>query len=100
MNEIEAIEYLADCCRQDGFTQKFIDSANLAILALQEKAERKKGCEYCTERKPILNELGDLQIDGMDGTLWLTSQAAPDDIYEEHTKINYCPMCSRKLVEE
>jgi len=94
MNEIEAIEIIknVDICCNSAETAR-----DLAIQALREKAEREKGCIYCRERKPILDELGDLQIDDTDCTLWFTSQVEADDIYEEHTKINYCPMCGRKL---
>lgn len=68
-----------------------------AITALQEKLARERGCEWCRERKPILKDLGDLQIDDTDSTLWFTHQAAADDIYEDHAAIRFCPMCGRKL---
>jgi len=58
-----------------------------------------EGCEYCKDREPILDEIGELQIDDSDGTLWFIIQAAADDIYEDHTNINYCPMCGRRLKE-
>jgi len=41
--------------------KKISDSLDKAIQALEEKAEREKGCEYCKERKPILDELEDCE---------------------------------------
>lgn len=73
---------------------------------LRELAEADKdgqcsaGCEYCRERKPILDDIGQLQIDDSDSTLWYIAQVAADDIYEDHTEIRYCPMCGRKLTPE
>lgn len=66
----------------------------------EEKWQREQGCEYCKERKPILDDLGQLQIDDTDNTIWFISQVAADDIYEDHTNINYCPMCGRRLSHE
>ena len=99
MNEIEKKENALTPITTNGEIIEYFsrEEINMVLQALQEKAERDKGCEYCKERKPILDELGDLQIDDTDCTLWFTSQVEADDIYEDHTKINYCPMCGRKL---
>lgn len=88
-------------------TQEYYDSFNLAIevkqkaiQALQEKAEREKGCEYCN----------DYAVDGAcdsDGTMrvdkgnehCLPYIAVNNETYgtSDLFDINYCPMCGRKL---
>ena len=101
-------------------TQEYIDSFNLAIKvkelsveALQEKAEREKGCECCNSnlRKNGTNNINNY-IEGSRLTMKFTNyehcQITSDfnDYYVKETdethsiKINYCPMCGRKLGEE
>ena len=77
------------------------DGTRLRELAEADKDGRcSAGCIYCRERKPILDDIGQLQIDDSDSTLWYIAQVAADDIYEDHTEIRYCPMCGRKLTRE
>lgn len=85
-------------------TQEYYDSFNLAIevkqkaiQALQEKAEREKGCEYCKDEKsmPTGNKNTGFYLAGE--ALTYTAQAAADDDFEDNTFVNYCPMCGRKL---
>jgi len=99
MNEIEQAIGQMEICKKTSNLHINDHIYDLAISALRAKQEREKGCEYCRERKPILDGLGQLQIDDTDSTLWFISQAAADDIYEDHTTIHYCPMCGRKLGE-
>lgn len=68
-----------------------------AIQALQEKAERDKGCEYCKDEKsmPTGNKNTGFYLAGE--ALTYTAQAAADDDFEDNTFVNYCPMCGRKL---
>lgn len=67
------------------------EAMKMAISALREQEERSKGCEYCARRKslPIRNDLGHLWIEN--GKL--------NNLYDE-CKINFCPMCGRKLEVE
>lgn len=85
-----------------GYTRKLLLErvADKCEVLQGQFAVRDKGCDHCRERKPILDELGNLQIDDIDSSLWFTYQAAADDIYEEHTDIKFCPMCGRKLGEQ
>lgn len=75
-----------------------IELEKIKIEALQEKAEREKGCEYCNESK-------DFDVAGDSGaniikerrvayikTVWLYGDAL--------IEIKYCPMCGRKLGEK
>lgn len=68
-----------------------------ALKALQEKAEREKGCEYCEDEKsmPTGNKNTGFYLAGE--ALTYTAQAAADDDFEDNTFVNYCPMCGRKL---
>ena len=69
------------------------------IMVMQkEKLERDKGCEYCcgkhyTERKSIDDKNIEVLID-TDNTLYVYANSLM-----VNPKINYCPMCGRKLVE-
>ena len=83
MNEIErAIKFL-------GYVKGYdIQSANLAIEALREQAERSKGCDFCL----------DPDGDNCDNGLYIDHTNRPaittHDIY---VPIDYCPMCGREL---
>ena len=96
----EAIGYFKYGIDFDIFKEPVATYAKSALEALQQAKMREVGCEYCKEARPILSEIGDLQIDDEDKTLWLICQSEVDDIYEEHTQINYCLMCGRELTEE
>ena len=88
-------------------TQEYYDSFNLAIevkqkaiQALQEKAEREKGCEYCDfssgDVGATINTSGDdfvMIADDEEKSITL----ATDDKHFRTLKINNCPMCGRKL---
>jgi len=69
---------------------------DLAIQALQEKAEREKGCEHCNSHVPINNFTKDysIEVDDTEISLWEDLKCLA------YMKINDCPMCGRKLVEE
>ena len=71
-----------------------------AIEVLEEKLEREKGCEYCDfssgEVGATINTSGDdfvMIADDKDKSITL----ATDDEHFKLLKINYCPMCGRKL---
>lgn len=71
----------------------------LAIVdALQEQAEREKGCEYCDfssgDVGATINNCGDdlVLIRSEDGV-----SIATDDNHFKIAKINFCPVCGRDL---
>ena len=104
-------------------TQEYYDSFNLAIevkqkaiQALQEKAERDKGCEYCDSielqnssgrvfykelphHTEIITTLDDahLQIAFDDKSGWVLHFEDENGDRMFDIKINDCPMCGRKL---
>ena len=72
----------------------------LAIQALQEKAEREKGCEFCNNKLTKL-----LSRTGFGSFIRLTPNKAEAFVLvrgflSDYFEIEYCPMCGRKLVEE
>ena len=83
-----------DKCQNDICSQ--VDK--LTISALQEKAEREKGCEYCDFSSGDVGAL----FDGEDEFFLVTGDneyfIATDGkgIFRE-TKIKFCPMCGRRL---
>lgn len=56
----------------------------------------KKGCTYCKEGKQILSSTGGSRwhIDNCKNEI----QYGSNDTLVETIKINYCPMCGRKLI--
>ena len=73
----------------------------MAIQALQEKAEREKGCEYCNRG---VSELDACDSDGMMRIDKGNEHCSPYIAVNNETygtsdlfDINYCPMCGRKL---
>ena len=77
----EAIQFWKDC-RANG--SDFVEAKAMAIAALQERAEREKGCDFC---KKELDDYPYVQAVG--------ERDESDTIYEPA----YCPICGRKLVE-
>ena len=71
-----------------------------AITALQEQAEREKGCEYCKQGYDLEN--GDV----CEPSLYISGNeliALRYDEQDSKAEINFCPKCGRdlrKLVEE
>ena len=76
------------------------ESVELALSALREQAERNKGCEYCAGYEaefmlPVIemseNTANSLDVDG--NFAYIHCHCG------RHTvgKINYCPMCGRRL---
>lgn len=68
----------------------------------KEKLERKKGCEYCdfssNDVGATINTMGDdfvMITNSEDKSITL----ATDDTHFKTLKINFCPMCGRKLGE-
>lgn len=95
MNEIEnAIHSMQNLNLVISITESERNAVNLAIQALQEKAEREKGCEYCNNHKPLTSLYTEysVEVDDKELSVWNGLRC------EEHFKINYCPMCGRKLV--
>ncbi|MEG0898341.1 MAG: hypothetical protein RSF40_01345 [Oscillospiraceae bacterium] len=113
MTEIEAINILEDVTMQDNGRHygKIAPARDLAIVALQEKAERDKGCEYCNGKlseyqhthttKLSLNTFGKART--------LNTECDPCPPYANCCMknipsrsafiINCCPNCGRKLSE-
>jgi hypothetical protein len=71
-----------------------------AVEALREKAERKKGCEYCNTGESLngYEDVGSFIIlpNGKKYYLEITFNR---DFYNCTTDINYCPMCGKRLEE-
>ena len=88
--------------------KKFFDTADVdtlvtirqAIQALQKKAKRDKGCEYCNDfaAEGACDSDGEMRIEK--GNIHcLPYIAVNNDTYgtSDLFDINYCPMCGRKL---
>lgn len=64
------------------------------------------GCEYCRDdyaSKPIYHVDGPIQR--MDSSVWVVDDQIEIDLWGSGNiyviiKINYCPMCGRKLTDE
>lgn len=66
---------------------------DLAIQALQEKLERENGCACCNNHVPVKDFAKEysIEVDDVEVSLW-------EDLKCLATiKINYCPMCGRRL---
>ena len=71
----EAIRWFS--CRQNmGLSDKCQDAENIALAALQEQAERKKGCKVCSKGVDII-------------------YSPADDLYPYGAE--FCPHCGRRL---
>ena len=78
----------------------------LAMQALQEKAERGKGCEYCNGKVLHTEKyegLCDVEVMVTDDILEVNTfnhktQYTEDVVF--NFDIKHCPMCGRKLVQE
>ena len=75
---------------------------NMAIQALQEKAEREKGCECC---KVPGKYLATIDYDGAETRLFFDVVGNSLRVFDEEMpglcdsfSIKFCPMCGRKLV--
>lgn len=103
-----------DACAERGEVVAFYQNA---IAALQEQAEREKGCEWCNPNpyghgeaiRPLISQVFNdkaqisTRISG-DG-LHTLAVPSPEDTnlakrYSKCQIINYCPMCGRPLKEE
>ena len=64
-----------------------------AYEALQEKAEREKGCKYCNNHRPLLALYTEysIEVDDRELSVWQGLKC------EGTLKISFCPMCGRKL---
>lgn len=83
------------------------ETMELALQALQEKAEREKGCGHCKthddfQADMIVFENGNekVEVQLCFGMLEIIHKRDEEVIYHVDTEINFCPMCGRKLVEE
>ena len=72
------------------------ESMCVIIRELQENIIKKKGCEYCQNHTPIVNQYSDygVQIDEDDLTIWDGLRCL--EIFE----IDYCPFCGRKFEDK
>lgn len=66
-------------------------AVNMAIVALQDQAEREKGCEYCNPEVMDGNPIFSRHIDGYIGNGKFCSNV------EVGIKAHFCPMCGRDL---
>lgn len=74
------------------------EALHMAMYALRAQEDRGKGCEYCTEYKSIVEEQGcfiSLDETKMKGVFL---EACTWDIDLE-AKVQFCPMCGRRLEE-
>ena len=98
MSEIEkAMQEIEDMAYHPSMKTDITGESMATILqALQEKAEREDGCEYCKEFKNLVSLGTEHRLEiGEDGiAIWKGVNLV--DVFN----INFCPMCGRKLVEE
>ena len=92
MNEIEyAIANISDFLEAEiGQGDLQMASVEMALAALQEQAERDKGCEYCSDMKYMPFGEHKVYIDG-------NGKLDVDD--DEDFQLNFCPMCGKRLEE-
>ena len=72
----------------------------------REEAERSNGCEYCNGKRPIGSTDGYIEGYWHEGDVGMPSgttgileiEITHRDV--RHIKINYCPMCGRKIKED
>ena len=75
---------------------------------METKIKINKSCEYCSE--PFLADISNFSIPPFGGDVDAAICISPDNTialyayssvgeYYGKTKINYCPMCGRKLIE-
>jgi hypothetical protein len=95
MNEIEyAITNFEEFLEADiGQGDLHMCSAEIALAALREKAEREKGCEYCKPR------CHNCKHDVYDGFCRYYGKHGCGNLHHE-PKYNYCPMCGKRLEVE
>lgn len=98
----EAIKYLEHMI----FTQDFHPSTlrakavnTMAIEALREKAEREKGCEYCSQSSKSIDN-GEVGVSK--AILYLCAKSKRIHFMDAKGKlaifdIKYCPMCGKRL---
>ena len=96
MLEIMATNLIGDVQNGNELGTMNYKAIDKAIQALQEKAEREKGCEYCNNHRPLLALYTEcsIEVDDRELSVWQGLKC------EETFKISFCPMCGRKLVEE
>ena len=100
MNDtVIAIQEFEDNLYHESLKPTISDKSKIiALKALQEKAEREKGCPFC-----CYTEYPDKTLYPKDGYLFYagySKQIAPDDFHEEEIEdIKICPMCGRRLGE-
>jgi hypothetical protein len=113
MNEIErAIKHFedgSDAARKikasepetEPICDNIIHMNDIAISALRDKAEREKGCQYCTTGESLngYDDVGSFAIHPNGKTHYL-EVAYNDDFYNCTVYINFCPMCGRRLEVE
>ena len=64
----------------------------------------KKGCKYCSSDTPLMylgaNGTRKIEISFLhDMNSWVINQYSKDNVFEACYKIQYCPICGRKLPE-
>lgn len=94
MNEIErAAKHIFNMMPQNQEEAQYL---SLAIRAICEKAEREKGCEYCTIDSSTRKVLG---WDGSNDAISISFGDDLDGIDSDswEFEIRFCPMCGRRL---
>ena len=101
MNEIEyAITNLEEFLEADiGQGDLHMCSAETALTALREKAEREKGCEYCEDGEDLSYGHDSMQ---RTGRIYLDGNLLTADLYSEPMAVvvRFCPVCGKRLEVE
>lgn len=107
MNEVEksytseiedALQEMEDYAFHPSLKQTISAQAQvMAIVALREKQQREKGCEYCTDPEPFRDCCFEQEGKGIERKLIQKSENL-FDAYVSEREIAFCPHCGRKLV--
>ena len=104
MNEIEyAITNFEEFLEADiGQGDLHMCSAEIALDALREKAERDKGCEHCLLGLEIAYNAESKHINSKESYICLDGNILEADLYTEYmaAEVRYCPMCGKRLEVE
>ena len=100
MSDVEEALNFVDCSYIAADNSVIFPEANQKLqrtikTALQERAEREKGCEYCTGDNPP--RLPDIVEDGECADIWYNSKDGKFYCNEVALDWTRCPKCGRNL---